>query len=92
MRLCYKKLWKILIDRNMYKKDLANAVGLSTVTMTRITKGLGVNTNILMRICKELDVDLFDICEMVRDDEIVTQSNSQEKNTSTPEQKTQVRQ
>jgi len=76
----------------MYKKDLANAVGLSTVTMTRITKGLGVNTNILMRICKELDVDLFDICEMVRDDEIVTQSNSQEKNTSTPEQKTQVRQ
>ena len=92
MRLCYKKLWKILIDRNMYKKDLANAVGLSTVTMTRITKGMGVNTNILMRICKELDVDLFDICEMVRDDEIVTQSNSQEKNASTPEQKTQAQQ
>ena len=80
MRMCYKKLWKILIDRNMYKKDLANAVGLSTVTMTRITKGLGVNTNILIRICKELDVDLFDICEMVRDDEIAYPQDSQEKN------------
>ena len=73
MRLSYKKLWKILIDRDMYKKDLGNACGLSTVTMTKLSKGLGVNTNILVRICKELNCDISDICEIVldeREDEI----------------------
>jgi len=68
MRMCYKKLFKILIDRNMYKKDLAQAIGLSTVTLTKLSKGQNVNTSILIRICKELNVDLHDICELVPDD------------------------
>ena len=67
MRLSYKKLWKILIDRDMYKKDLSNACGLSTVTMTKLSKGLGVSTNILVRICRELNCDISDICEIVSD-------------------------
>ena len=66
--MCYKKLWKILIDRNMYKKDLANACGLSTVTITKLSKGMNVNTNILIRICAELKVDLHDICELEHGD------------------------
>jgi DNA-binding Xre family transcriptional regulator len=52
----------------MYKKDLSIACGLSTVTMTKLSKGLGVNTNILVRICKELKCDISEICEIVSDE------------------------
>ena len=69
MKLSFKKLWKLLIDKDMYKKDLALACGLSTSTMTKMTKDLGVNTNILVRICTELNCDISDICELVPDEE-----------------------
>jgi len=68
LKMCYKKLWKILIDKDMYKKDLREACGLSTVTMTKLSKGMGVNTDILLRICTELQCDISDICEAVVED------------------------
>ena len=69
LKICYKKLWKILIDKDMYKKDLREACGLSTVTMTKLSKCMSVNTDILLRICKELQCDISDICEIISDDE-----------------------
>lgn len=68
MKMSYKKLWKMLIDRDMYKKDLRAACGLSTITMTRLSKGENVGTDILVRICRELKCDIADICEIVSDE------------------------
>jgi len=68
LKMCYKKLWKILIDKNMYKKDLAAACGFSTSTMTKLSKGLSVNTDILLRICTEFKCDISDICEVIDGD------------------------
>ena len=68
MRAHYKKLWKILIDRDMSKRDLSRISNVSGGTLTKLTKGENVNVDILLRICKALDCGLDDILEIVTDD------------------------
>jgi putative transcriptional regulator len=65
----YKKLWKLLIDKDMKKKDLREAAGISTASMAKLGKNENVNTDILVKICKALKCDISDIMEMVNDDE-----------------------
>jgi len=65
MGISYKKLWHILLDRDMMKKDLGEACGLATSTMAKLSKGQNVNTDVLVRICRELKCDISDICEIV---------------------------
>ena len=65
MTVCYNKLWKLLIDKNMKKKDLRLATGMST---TALAKNEHVSTEILTKICKALDCDFCDIIELVKDD------------------------
>lgn len=67
MGVSYKKLWKMLIDRDMIKRDLMQACGLSTRSMSKLAKGENIGTDILVRICETLDCDISDICEIVRD-------------------------
>ena len=69
MGIIYKKLWKMLIDRDMMKKDLAAGCGLSTASMAKLGKGRNVNTDVLVRVCNYLRCDISDICEVVLDDE-----------------------
>ena len=69
MSMDYRKLWKLLIDRNMMKKDLREMAGISTYAMAKMTKGGDVSTQILCRICKALNCELNDIVDIVRDEE-----------------------
>jgi DNA-binding Xre family transcriptional regulator len=64
--LCYKKLWKLLIDRNMKKGDLRELADISQTTMAKLSKNQNVTTDILVRICAALDCDLNDIADIVR--------------------------
>ena len=68
MAVSYKRLWKILIDRDMKKKDLAKLADLSTYTITKMSKGENVTTDTLGKICKALDVRLEDIMEFIAED------------------------
>lgn len=62
----YNKLWKLLIDKNMNKKDLRSITGLSTTSLAKLSKGESVNSSILLRICEKLDCDIADIVEVVK--------------------------
>ena len=62
--LSYKKLWKLLIDRDMRKKELQAAAGIGNSTVTKLGKDESVNTAILEKICNALECDISDIMEM----------------------------
>lgn len=64
MSISYKKLWKLLIDRDMKKKDLREAAGISTASMAKLGKNENVNTDILIKVCKALNCDISDIMEI----------------------------
>lgn len=66
MKISYKKLWKLLIDKEMLKKDLAEKADISTTSIAKLGKNENVNTDILLKICIALDCDLTDIMEIVR--------------------------
>jgi putative transcriptional regulator len=67
MAISYKKLWKLLIDKDMLKKDLQKKAGISSASITKLGKNENVNTDILEKICKALDCDISDIMEMSED-------------------------
>ena len=68
MSVSYKKLWKLLIDRDMKKKDLREAAGISTSSMAKLGKNENVTTDVLVKICKALKCDISDIMEILPDD------------------------
>ena len=68
MAVSYKRLWKLLIDRDMKKKDLAEVANISTYTINKLNRGENVNTDTLVRICHALNCGLEDIMELVDDD------------------------
>lgn len=65
MTITYKKLWKILIDKDMKKKDLVKSAGISTYTINKLNRGENVNAETLAKICKALDCTFDDIMELV---------------------------
>jgi len=67
MKVSYKKLWKLLIDKEINKRTLAEMANISGSTLTKLSKGENVNMDILVRICAALDCDLPDIVDIVRD-------------------------
>jgi putative transcriptional regulator len=69
VKVSYKKLWKLLIDKDMLKKDLQSSAGISWASVTKLSKGEPVSMEVLMKVCKSLDCDVGDIMEFVRDDE-----------------------
>ena len=68
MAVSYKKLWKLLIDKDMNKSDLAKKAGISTYTVTKLAKNQSVNVSALQKICAALDCDVGDIMEMIPED------------------------
>lgn len=69
MSASYKPLFKMLIDRNMKKKDLAVLSGVSMATITKMGKdGASVNSDVLVRICEALHCSLDDIVEIIPTD------------------------
>ena len=69
MKISYKKLWKLLIDREMIKKELAEQAGIITASIAKLGKNENVNTEILLKICTALKCDVSDIMEVVPDKE-----------------------
>lgn len=67
MQISYKKLWKLLIDRDMMKKDLAERAGISPASIAKLGRNENVNTDILLKICIALECDVSDIMEVVED-------------------------
>ena len=60
----YKKLWKLLIDKDMKRKDLREATGISTASMAKLSKNENLTTDVLLRICDALKCDISDIMEV----------------------------
>lgn len=67
MKISYKKLWVMLIQRDIAKVTLRQDLGLAAGTMSKLNKGEEVALSILLRICAYLDCDIGDICEAVRE-------------------------
>ena len=69
MKMSYKKLGKLLIDKDMKKTDLRKAAGISSSSLAKLGKDENVTTDVLLRICKALDCELDDIAEIERTEE-----------------------
>lgn len=65
MKITYKKLWKLLIDKKMMKKDLAEKSGVSNASIAKLGRDENVNTDILLKICVALNCEISDILEIV---------------------------
>lgn len=65
MAVSYKKLWKLLIDKDMKKKDLCAKAGISSASVTKMGKGGHVTTEVLLKICTALNCGIDDILEVV---------------------------
>lgn len=68
MHISYKKLWKLLIDKDMMKKNLCEQAGISSASMAKLGKNENVNTDILVKICSALKCDTSDIMEIEKDE------------------------
>lgn len=65
MEVSYKKLWKILIDKDMKKKDLQVAAAISWASVTKLSKGEVVSMDVLIKVCKALNCNIGDIMDLV---------------------------
>jgi DNA-binding Xre family transcriptional regulator len=76
MAMCYKKLWKLLIDRDMTRADLREKTGLAPATLAKMTKGEAIGANVLERICETMQCDVGDIMSYVPDVSVQTNANN----------------
>ncbi len=65
MSISYKPLWKLLIDRDMKKKDLIALANISQSSVSKMGRGENVNTEILERICIALECEIGEIMEII---------------------------
>jgi len=65
MTVSYKKLWKLLIDRDMKKKNHKTAAGISPPSISKLSKNEYVSMNVLVKVCTVLGVDFKDIMELL---------------------------
>lgn len=65
MAVQYNKLWKLLIDKNMMKKELREKAGITTNALAKLGKNEHVSTLVLEKICMALECDITDICEFI---------------------------
>lgn len=66
-KICYKKLWKLLIDRDLKKKDLQKIASISSASITKLGKNKNVSTETLVKICNALNCDICYIVETIDD-------------------------
>ena len=65
MKISYKPLWKLLIDKNLKKKDLCEMAGISPASVTKMGKNGHVTTEVLLKICTALNCGIDDIMEIL---------------------------
>lgn len=64
MKICYKKLWVLLIQKDITKPQLRKDLKLATGTMSKLNKNEEVSMSVMLRICEYLNCDIGDICEV----------------------------
>lgn len=69
MAVSYKKLWKLLIDRDMTRTQMRKEAGITTGALAKLGKNENVNTEVLVKICNALHCDISDICELTEERE-----------------------
>ena len=69
MDISYKKLWKLLIDRDMKKKDLEKAAGISNYVISKMTRNENVTDETVRKICKALNCGILNVIELEHDEE-----------------------
>ena len=69
MKIYYDKLWRLLKDNKMQKKDLASAAELSSYTMTKLNQNRPVSMDVILRLCKIFHCDIGDVMEFIPDEE-----------------------
>ena len=69
MHITYKKLWKLLIDRDMSKQQLKEQAGISSASIAKLGKGENITTDVLLKICEALDCRIEDILETISESE-----------------------
>ncbi len=67
MKISYNKLWKMLIDKNMKRKDLMEVAGISSASVAKLGRGDNIQTDVLLRICEAMDCTIEDILETIKD-------------------------
>ena len=68
MKACYKKLWKLLIDKNLKRTDLKKLAGISSGSLAKLGKDENVSMDILQKLCKALECNIGDIMDLVPED------------------------
>lgn len=68
MQISYKKLWKLLIDKDLKKTDLINLAGISKATLNKLSHNQNVTTDILLKVCNALSCNIDDIVETISND------------------------
>ena len=69
MAISYKKLWKLLIDKDMTAVDLRKATGIAPNTMTKLRRDEEVSMTVLVKICTALNANIGDIMDLVPNQE-----------------------
>jgi DNA-binding Xre family transcriptional regulator len=77
MKISYKKLWHLLIDKNMNKGGLQKVAGISSTSIAKLSKGDNLQTEVLVKICVALDCDTSDIMEFERGDNSIERGISE---------------
>ena len=65
MAASYKRLWKLLIDKDLKKKDLCEMANISTYTISKMNRGDNITTDVLVRICRTLNCKVDDIMDVL---------------------------
>lgn len=68
MKVCYKRLWKLLIDKDMKKKDLCEKAGISPASITKMGRNGHVTTAVFQKICVALECQISDVMEIIPED------------------------
>jgi len=71
--ISYNKLWHLMLDKKINKRELREMTGISTASIAKLGKGENITTDILIKICKALDCDITDIMELSQEDETNTE-------------------
>ena len=63
--ISYKRLWKLLIDKDLKKKDLASVAGVSQSSVAKMSRGETISMDVILKICTAIDCDIGDVCEAI---------------------------
>ncbi|WP_416756204.1 helix-turn-helix domain-containing protein [Mycoplasma aquilae ATCC BAA-1896] len=67
-KISYKKLWKLLIDKDITVKQMLNSTNISSATISKMKRSKNINTDVIVKICRFFECNISDICEIERID------------------------